>query len=201
MAVPWLDILDTVIAIADIARTATGGRGCAKPAPERQAPPDVKVPAAGLDTQLAAIVSALRDAAVRDARRLDAEREQRAAERQRAERSLRLEMARHASDREIGRMRTLAGVAVAAWIGALVWSTHPIGSNLGARVLLGFGWLFLSGAIGASFRAQSRVAAEVEALVDGDDGRYGPIRSGPSGAFALWLMICGLVLVGVAALL
>lgn len=202
MAFPWLDILDTVIALADIARIATGGRGHDEPAPERKVPPDVRTPAASLDMQLAAIVSALRDAAVRDSRRLDAERDQRAAERLRAERTLRLELVRHAGGREIGRMRTLAGVAVAAWVGTLVWSPHLSGSGgVGARALLGFGWLFLLGAIAASFLAQSRVAAAVDALANGGDGRDGAIRSGASGAVALWFTIGGLVLTGLAALI
>ena len=57
-----------------------------------------------------------------------------------------------------------------------------------------FGWLFLLGAIAASFTAQSRAAAAIDALA-ADDGR-GPIRSGASGVLALWLMIVGLILVG-----
>ena len=202
MAVPWLDILDTVIAVADIARIVTGERGHDEKATERQAPPAVAAAVAGsLDAPLAAIASALRDAAVRDARRMEVEREQKAAERQRADRALRLELVRQAGDREIGRMRTLAGVAVAAWIGTLVWSTRLIGVGVGARFLLGFGWLFLLGAIAASFVAQSRAAAAVDVLASGDDVRDGAIRSGTSGILALWLMILGLVLAGVAALL
>jgi hypothetical protein len=47
--------------------------------------------------------------------------------------------------------------------------------------------------------AQSRTAAALAALAV-DDGR-GAGRSSASGAVALWLMIGGLILVGLAALL
>src|SRR5664279_1423941 len=50
----------------------------------------------------------------------------------------------------------LAGVVVAAWIGTLVLSARLTGGGVGARVSLGVGWLFLLGAIAASFTAQSR---------------------------------------------
>jgi len=94
----------------------------------------------------------------------------------------------------------LTGVAVATWIGTLVLSVRLIGGGAGARVSLGAGWLFLLGAIAASFVAQSRAAAAIEAVTLGDDlGRATP--SGASGAAALWLMILGLALVALAALI
>jgi hypothetical protein len=207
MPVPWLQLIDAALGVANFARgreTAAardqephtqqleaGGRGGATPG--------------GLEAQLAGVVvAALKEAFDRDTRRLDLEREQFAVERQRAERALQLERQRQAGDREIGRLRLLAGVAVAAWvatIATLAWSARPIGGSVAARVLLGFGWLFLLGAIAASFIAQSRAAAAVDALANGDDSRHGAIRSGASGAFALWLMIGGLVLAGLAALI
>lgn len=203
MAVRWLRILDIVIGLADIARTVTGGRGREEPAPARKAPIDVSARAGGgLEARLAGIAAAaLKESRDRDARRLDLERKQFAVERQRAERALQLELQRQAGDREIGRLRLLAGVAVTAWIGTLVWSARLAGGGIGARVSLGVGWLLLLGAIAASFIVQSRVAAAVDALASGDDRGRGAIRFGASGAFALWLMIGGLVLVGLAALI
>ena len=144
------------------------------------------------------VVAALKEAFDRDTRRLDLERQQLAAERDRAERALRLELQRQAGEREIGRMRLLAGAAGAAWLGTLVLASRLIGST-GARVALGFGWLFLLGAIAASFTAQSRIAAAIDAQAAGDDRH--PISSGAWGGFTLWLMICGLLLSGLAALL
>jgi hypothetical protein len=199
MAVPWLRLLDTALGIADIARTAAGGRAD-RQEPEADEPLEISARAAGgLEARLASVVvAALKEAFDRDTRRLDLERQQLAAERERAERALRLELQRQTADREIGRMRLLAGSAGAAWIGTLVLASRLTGS-VGARVALGFGWLFLLGAIAASFTAQSAIAAAVDAHASGDDRR--PIRSGARGGFALWLMLCGLLLTGLAALL
>jgi hypothetical protein len=193
MPVPWLQLIDAALGVANFAR----GRKSSSP-PE--APPLQLEPGSGatggIEARLASVVvAALKEAFDRDARRLDLERQQLAAERERAERALRLELQRQAGDREIGRLRLIAGVALASWIGTFVLSVRLTG--LGARVSLGFGWLFLLGAIAASFVAQARVASAVDALASGDD-RGGPIRA---GAVALGLMICGLVLVGVAALI
>src|SRR5256885_15023371 len=63
--------------------------------------------------------------------------EQLEAERQRAERALRLELRRQASDREIGRLRLLAGIAVVSWIGTLFFSARLLGGPVAARATLG----------------------------------------------------------------
>src|SRR4051812_4219849 len=102
MALPWLRILDTVIGVADIARTATGNRGNAEPPPEPEHL-DLSARAAGggLEARLAGVVvAALKEAFDRDTRRLDLERQQLAAERERAERAMQLEIHRQAADRE-----------------------------------------------------------------------------------------------------
>ena len=198
---PWLRILDTVIGVADVALTAAGGRSKAAPAERQDLEAGPRGGGASVEAGLAGVVvAALKEAFDRDARRMHFERELADAQSQRAERALQLELQRQAGDREIGRLRLLAGVAVAAWLGTLVLAPRLVG-GVGARISLGFGWLFLLGAIAASFVAQSRVAAAVDALASGDSLRGGSIRSGASGAFALWLTICGLILVGLAALL
>ena len=199
MPVPWLQLIDAALGVANFAR----GRKAPLPPDEPQQQLESGSRATGgLEARLAGVmVAALKEVFDRDSRRLDLEREQIEAERQRAERALQLELQRQAADREIGRLRLLAGVAVATWIGTLVLSARLIGGGIGARVSLGVGWLFLLGAIAASFIAQSRAAALVDALASGDDSRRGAIRSGASGAFALWLSVCGLVFVGLAALL
>jgi len=197
MPIPWLQLVDAALGVANFAR----GRKAPGPATEAGQQIDAATRApAGLEARLAGVVvAALKEAFDRDSRRLELEREQLAAERQRAERLLRLELHRQAGDREIGRLRLLAGVAGTAWIGSLLLLSRVTGGGMGARVTLGFGWLLLLGAIAASFTAQSRVASVTEALTSGDDDRRS-IGSG-AGAAALWLMLCGLVLVGLAALL
>jgi hypothetical protein len=200
--IPWLRVLDTVIGVADIARVATGSRDKEKLPAER--PGDFDVPArggAGLEARLAGVVvAALKEAFDRDSRRLDLERDQLAAERARAERALQLELQRQAGDREIGRLRLLAGAAGAAWLGTLTMASRVLAGGAGARAVLGIGWLFLLGAVASAFMAQSRVAAAVDALANGE-GRPNAIRSSASAAFALWLMICGLILAGLAVLI
>jgi hypothetical protein len=196
MPVPWLQVIDAALGVANFAR----GR---KPRPPEEGSQQVGVgghATGGLEARLAGVVvAALREAFERDSRRLDLEREQLEAERQRAERALRLELQRQAGEREIGRLRLLAGVAGTAWIATLLLSARLVGGGIGARVSLGAGWLFLLGAIAASFIAQSGAAAALDALAT-DVGRDAS-RSSASGAVALWLMIGGLILVGLSVLL
>ena len=111
-----------------------------------------------LEARLAGVVvAALKEAFDRDHQRLELEREQIEAERARAERVLRIELARQAGDQEIGRLRLLAGVAIASWLGTLFFSVRLVGGASGGRVALGVGWLLLLAALAASFVAQSTV--------------------------------------------
>jgi hypothetical protein len=190
MPLPWLQLIDAALGVANFARS-------------RKAPPDdtQAVQAAGapggIEARLASVVvAALKEAFDRDSRRLELEREQMAAERQRAERALRLELQRQAGDREIGRLRLIAGVAGTAWIATLVMAGR-LAAGAGPRVTLGVGWLFLLGAVAAAFTAQSRVA---EAMSGGGDASSA-MRPGASGALALWLLTGGLILCSSAALL
>jgi hypothetical protein len=195
MPVPWLQVIDAALGVANFAR------GRKPPPPEGSQEVGVGGHAAGgLEARLAGVVvAALREAFERDSRRLDLEREQMEAERQRAERALRLELRRQAGEREIGRLRLLAGVAGTAWIATLLLSARVAGGGIGARVSLGAGWLFLLGAIAGSFIAQSGAAAALDAPATDASGDAS--RSSASGAVALWLMIGGLILVGLSALL
>jgi hypothetical protein len=193
MPVPWLGIIDAVIGVTALAR----GRKSAATSDqllERRS-------FGSLETRLASVVvAALKEAFDRDTRRLELEREQVAAEREREERALRLELQRQAGDREIGRLRLLAGVAVVSWLGTLVLASRLVGAGGGARLALGGGWLLLLGAIAASFSAQSRVAAALT-RVDDVAAWSGTITSGASGALALWLSVSGLALVALAVLI
>ena len=205
MPVPWLQLIDAALGVANFAR-------------ERRARPPIDESLeleargrglGGLEARLAGVVvAALKEAFDRDTRRLELEREELAAERERAERALRLELDRQAGDREIGRLRLLAGIAFASWIGTLFFSGRLVGGGLGARAALGGGWLLLLCGIAASFSAQSRVAAALETLGPGfrsgsDDGggRGVAISSGVAGVLALWLIVVALALVGLALLI
>jgi len=197
MGLPWLQILDAVIGVTDLARSRRIRKMSQESADPQQQLEVGRAPGGlgGFEARLAGVVvAALKEAFERDTHRLELEREQLEAERQRAERALRLELRRQASDREIGRLRLLAGVAVASWIGTLFFSVRLLGGPIGARVTLGGAWLLLLAAFASSFVAQSHVA-EAASRTDERD-----VDSGVAGAFALWLIVLGLALVGVAVL-
>jgi hypothetical protein len=193
MAVPWLRILDTLLGISDMARTRRPPPRSALEDPQQLEVTNRTL--GGLETRLAGVmVAALKEVFDRDTKRLDLEREQIAAERERAERALRLELRRQAADREIGRLRMLAGIAVASWIGTLFFSTRLMGGPPGGRVALGIGWLLLLLAFASAFTAQSSIA---DAMARGDDAR---LDSGIAGALALWLIVAGLGMIAIAVL-
>ena len=175
MPLPWLQLIDAALGVANFAR---GRKSQAQDEPSQQLQSGAQAPG-GLEARL--------------------EREQLAAERLRAERAMRLELRRQAADHEIGRLRLLGGVAFTSWLATLAFSARLIGAGTGARVALGLSLLCLLGSKAASFVAQSHAAAAVEALATGDDSR--PSEPGAGGAFALGLMLIGLVAIGVAALL
>jgi hypothetical protein len=207
MAVPWLQIVDAVVGVANFARSR---RAAATAAPteelhqQQQMENAARAPG-GLEARMAGVVvAALKEAFDRDTRRLELEREQLAAERERAERALRLELQRQAADREIGRLRLLAIVAVAGWLVTLllaVWPGSRMVSTMGARVALGLGWLMLSAALAASFSAQGQVANAMSGAALPGSAPNGAVSSGAAGAAAPWLIMVGLAMIGVAALI
>src|SRR5712691_687129 len=108
MPVPWLRIIDGVLGATDLVRWVKG-----------QPPPEARL-AGSLETRLAGVVvSALKEAFDRDHQRLELERQRLEEERERAERLLRLEWLRQAGERGIGRLRVMAGGALAGWLGTL----------------------------------------------------------------------------------
>jgi len=193
-------MLDAAMGAVDVARRVAGSRdrgdeldsealGIASAAPRRR-----------LDRRLlGVVVAALKETFDRDSRRLEFEREQAELERQRAERALHLELARQAGEREIGRLRLLAGTAVASWLGTLVLAARLAGTSAPSRVVLAGGWVFLIAALACTFAGQSFVAHELERI--GDGGGPGDAGdSGMAGALAPWLIVIGLALSGVAIL-
>jgi hypothetical protein len=202
MALPWLQILDAVIGVTDLVRSRKI-RTLADAQPDTQPQQlEARGGAAGgpVEARLAGVVvAALKEAFDRDARRIEFEREQAAVERERAERALRLELQRQAADREIGRLRLLAGVAVASWIGTLFFSARLI-SGSGPRMLVGGGWLLLLAAFASAFSGQSTVAAALDTLARNDGAGVRPAAWGAAGTLAVWLIVAGLALVGLAVL-
>jgi hypothetical protein len=192
MALPWLRIINAVLGIGDITRAIREGR-----ASDQLTVPS---PAGPLETGLAGVVvAALKEAFDRDHVRLELERERLEAERQQAERALRLEMARQAGDREIGRLRLLAGIALFTWLGTLFLAVRVVTGTPVARASFGIGWLLLLAALAASFVAQSTIS---RAMTRADDrAAIDNMSSGPAGAMAPWLVVSGLAIIGFAVLM
>jgi hypothetical protein len=194
MPIPWLRIIDALIGVTDFARSRTR---TTPDESDQQLQLDPRAgPLGGLETRLAGVmVAALKEAFDRDTRRLELERATLEGERERAERALRLELRRQAGDREIGRLRLLAGIAVASWIGTLFFSAGVLASGIGPRLVLGGAWLLMLLSFAAAFVGQSRVAESLARTEDRDLG------SGTVGAVALWLIVAGLALVGLSVLI
>jgi len=136
------------------------------------------------------VVAALKEAFDRDHARSELERAQMEDQRRRAEEALRLELRRQAIDRELARLRLLAGTALVGWIASIVvLFVHP--SGIPSRIVLGCGWLLLLAALAAGFNAQGRV----NALPADRPERF------DQGALPLWLMVGGLAATAISLLL
>ncbi len=189
--------VDAILMFRDAAKTLRG-----EPPPTTSIARQEPVPAATpmLASQLEAtltnvVVAALKEAFDRDHARLEMERKQLDEERRRAEESLRLELRRQAADRELGRLRLLAGTALVGWIASIVALAFRMGAlSTPARIALALGWALLLGALGAAFSAQGRISAYVP-----DSDRT--IDAGPAGAASLWLLVAGLGAVATSLLL
>src|SRR3954466_1325178 len=200
MALPWLQIIDGVLGITDVVRRAKGRPPVDERAERDQLAVDARGGGGALPARLAGVVvAALKEAFDREHHRLELERQQIEAERQRAERAQRLELMRQAGDREIGRLRLLAAVAVAAWLGPLFFATGLLAGAAAARIALGIGWLLLLGALASAFAAHTQVA---RALGDINDRSVpNDITASGAGALAPWLVVAGLAVIAVAVLL
>jgi len=176
------------------------GRPAAQDQRDLAGPPRDSAGAGALETRLAGVVvAALKEAFERDHQRLELERQQMAEERARAERAVRLELLRQAGERELGRLRLLAGVALASWLGTLFFATK-LAAGIGGRVALGAGWVLLLAALGSTFSGQSRVARALGAIDDRTQAAD-VSSSGAAGAVAPWLIVAGLAVIAFSVLL
>ena len=198
MPLPWISIVEAALGLTDVAMARLSRRrGGATDNPQALAGSTPGAPAT-LETHLAGVVvSALKEVFERDNRRLDLEREQAEAARERADRALRLEVARQAGDREIGRLRLAAGIAAASWLVTLLLAIRLMGGGMAPRLVLGAGAVCFVAALGCVFAGLSQVNRNL-ARPDA-----GPTTgdSIPAVAFAAWLIVAGLGLVSVTVLL
>lgn len=186
---------DTVMVLLDTAKRLRAG---SQPPPPAETGLATTAPPPGLAGQVEArltnvVVAALKEAFDRDHARLELERTQIEEQRRRAEEALRAELRRHAADREIARLRLLAGTALVGWIASVAMLVARLASSsTTSRGIIAAAWLLLLGALGAAFTAQSRVSASTA------EGHS--IDAGPMGAAALWLLVAGLALSAISLL-
>ena len=197
MPVPWLKVINAVLGIGDVVQLVKG-RTADDEARRTAIGPSASA-LGGLETRLAGVVvAALKEAFDRDHQRLELERQQIEAERQRAERALRLEMLRQAGDREIGRMRLLAGIALAGWVGTFLLASRLLAAT-GGRVALGIGWVMLLLALGSAFAEQSRIGRAI-AVADDRLSVESATASSSAGLAAPWLIAVGLLAISLGVL-
>jgi hypothetical protein len=152
-----------------------------------------QTPASGLADQIEmrlanVVVAALKEAFDRDHARLELERSQLEEQRRRAEEAVRMELHRQNTDREVGRLRLLAGAALVGWIASIVLLVPRIGDvSLASQAVSVAGWLLLLGSLAASFTAQTQISAHIPRSDSPPDTGY-------AGSAALWLLIAGLAL-------
>jgi hypothetical protein len=196
MPVPWLGLIDTLLDVTSL----VVGRKAHRPADEPESAAMAGRSGGQLEARMTGVVvAALKEAFDRDARRLELERDQAEREQLRAERLLRLELLRQAGDREIGRLRLMAGVAVGSWIGTLFFSARLVAGPMRGRVMLGAGWLLLLVALSLSFSAQARVGVAL-ARIDDPAARPDDLTAG-TGAAVPVLIVMGLAVIGLAMLI
>jgi hypothetical protein len=131
------------------------------------------------------VVAALKEAFDRDHARMELERGALEEERRRAEQLLKVELHRQAVDRELSRLRLLAGTAVVGWIVSMAMFAFRLAStSTPARIIVAAGWLLLLGALASAFSAQPKVTVAMA-----DDRAPG---AGTAGTAALWMLVAGL---------
>lgn len=140
------------------------------------------------------VVAALKEAFDRDHARLELERAQLEEQRRRAEDAMRLELRRQAADREIGRLRLLAGTALVGWLASVLVLGLRLGdASLAGRLTLGLGWLMLLASLAAAFSAQGRLTTYVT-------DEHAAFEPGRGASLPLWLLVTGLALSAVSLL-
>lgn len=190
--------VDAVIAFRDAAKRFKDGSP-RPPDTTQIASSQAQGLAGQIETRLTnVVVAALKEAFDRDHARLEMERAQLEEERRRAAAALHAELRRQAADRELGRLRLLAGAAMVGWIVSVAMAAGGLaGATPPARVVLVLGWLLLLAALGTAFMAQGQI--DGPGPLSSESG--GRVDSGVVGAMALWLLLAGLAATAVSALL
>ena len=198
-AATLMKAVDALFALREVAKRFMPPRDD-RPRPAEPSAPSSMSTAQGqggpLEARLASVVvAALKEAFDRDYTRLELERAQMDEQRRRAEAALRLELLRQAADRELARLRLVAGAAMIGGIASVVMlGAGFVGESTVARVCIAGGWGLLLGALGAAFSGQQRIGASMP-----EDSRVAD--GGAAGAASLWLLLAGLAITAITLLL
>ena len=145
------------------------------------------------------VVAALKEAFDRDRARLELERAQLDEQRRRADEALRAELRRQALDREVARLRLIAGTALGGWVAAVALLVVRLESaSVVSRGISAAAWLLLLASLGTAFVAQQRVSAAAGPVVEPE--RPPAVDAGGGGMFALGLLVAGLACAAMALL-
>jgi hypothetical protein len=189
--------IDTFNKFRDVAkRFAASGAAAANPPAEAASPTALQGFAGQVEARLTnVVVAALKEAFDRDHARLELERAHMEEERRRADEALRFELRRQSADRELGRLRLLAGAAMVGWIASVAMlALRASAASTPARIVIAASWLLLLGALAAAFTAQQHVGAHVPE-------RANESTAGPAATAALWLLVGGLATAAISLLL
>jgi|SRR5688500_17398915 hypothetical protein len=188
---------DTIVVLREAARRFKGSRP--PQASEVATLADAGAAPTALTGQIEArltgvVIAALKEAFDRDHARLELERAQLDEQRRRAEEALRNELRRQAADREVARLRLIAGTALGGWVAAVAMMVVRLDTaSIVSRGVSAVSWLLLLTALGTAFMAQGHVSAAVP-------GTSAPVEAGRQGTAALWLLIAGLACAAIALL-
>ena len=184
---------DTVMALREVAKRVAGNPA-PPPAGDRGLVHNSGGGIAGhIEARLTnVVVAALKEAFDRDHARLELERAQVEEQRRRAEEAMRQELRRQAADRELARLRLLAGMALIGWIASVgVFVARLASATTDSRIAMALGWLLLLSAMATAFTAQGRAGRDI---VGGGDGS----AAAGAGSIAIWLLTGGLALAAIS---
>jgi len=185
-----LKVFDTVMSVVDATKEAPRN----PTPPGDQHPPAPASFAEQLEMRLTnVVVAALKEAFDRDHARLELERSHLEEQRRRAEETMRIELRRQAADRELGRLRLLAGAGLIGWIAPMLLLVMRAGVSGASRAALIAASVLALGSLASAFVAQARISANA---IDKD-----PPLNTPESTVSLCVLLAALALAAVSLLL
>jgi hypothetical protein len=194
MPLPWVQLFDLAVAVSDIVRGRRAGTRDVTVRRKRGASRFLEGSLAGL------AAGTLKEVFARDREREERIRARVEEERRRAERARQVEAVQRQGDRELGRLRLVASLAMLGWLATVLLAVSLPGaaSGIAPRIFLTVGWLLQVWALVSALLAQSNLSDGLARYTDPDRR---PPDSGVNGAIAPWILVASMVFIVIAALL